>query len=97
MVKPEVLIERIRESFDESRLVYTQGSCYRFFLILRTVYPDAEAYYDWVEGHVYTKIDGKFYDIRGRCANAPKDLERLNDTHLAKTAHRWKYGKGSVV
>lgn len=56
------LITAIRESFGGSIAVYTCGNCYQFYEILKSVFPDAEAY---GSGHVYTKIDGKFYDIRG--------------------------------
>jgi hypothetical protein len=47
------------------RFIYTNGSCYEFFKILRNLYPEAELWYDYVEGHVYTKIDKFWYDIRG--------------------------------
>ena len=43
--------------------MYTEGSCYHFYLILKEVFPDAEPYYD--NDHIVTKIDGKFYDITG--------------------------------
>lgn len=88
---PDVLIERIRESFDESVVVFTMGSCYKLFLILRTIYPDAEAYYDWNVGHVYTKIDGSYYDIKGKHVFAEGDLEPMANSHLLRNAHRWKY------
>lgn len=63
MNKVESFISKVRDSFIGSQQVYTEGSCYHFYLILKEVFPDAEAYYD--EDHVITKIDGKFYDITG--------------------------------
>jgi len=59
----EEFISTIRDSFVGSQQVYTEGSCYHFYLILKKVYPKAEPYYDL--DHVITKIDGKFYDITG--------------------------------
>ena len=56
------IITTIRESFGGSIAVYTCGNCYQFYEILKAIFPDAEAY---GSGHVYTKIDGKFYDIKG--------------------------------
>lgn len=39
------------------------GACFKLFLILRAVYPKAEPYYD--VNHIVTKINNRFYDIRG--------------------------------
>ena len=59
----ESFIARIRDSFIGSQQVYTEGSCYHFYLILKEVFPQAECWYD--QDHVLTKIDGKYYDIVG--------------------------------
>lgn len=72
-------------------LLYTQGGCYELFLLLREIFPDAEPWYDQVEGHVYTKIGNAYYDIKGK-------RYRLNETacpmtdepNWMKRAHRWK-------
>lgn len=64
-------IQTVRESFGGSIAVYTVGNCYQFFEILESIFPDAKAYYDG--NHVWTKIDGKYYDIRGL-----KDLDDAN-------------------
>jgi hypothetical protein len=63
MSKVESFIEKVRSSFIGSQQVYTEGSCYHFYLILKEVFPDAECWAD--EGHIVTKIDNKFYDITG--------------------------------
>ena len=64
--------------------IYTKGKCYHLFLILKTLYPEAECWYTRGEGHVYTKINSKFYDINGICYKIPKDIEKL----CHKTGHR---------
>lgn len=92
-LQPENLIALIRDSFDESVLVYTTGSCYRLYLILRMVFPEAEPYYDWEEGHVYTKIGRAFYDIKGKHVFPEGKIQPMKDTHLLRDAHRWKYGR----
>lgn len=43
--------------------IYTKGSCYNLYVILKHVYPQAVAYGD--EDHIITEIDGKYYDITG--------------------------------
>jgi hypothetical protein len=67
-----------------------RGGCFEFYKILKAAFPQAEPYYDEVDGHVYTLIDGKFYDIRGR--RYLKDDETspmMENTRLMKDAHRW--------
>jgi hypothetical protein len=59
----ENFIATIRDSFIGSQQVYTEGSCYHFYLILKQVFPQAECWYDL--DHVITKIDERFYDITG--------------------------------
>lgn len=63
MTTPESFISKIRDSFVGSQQVYTEGSCYHFYLILKEVFPEAESWYD--QDHILTKIDSKFYDITG--------------------------------
>ena len=63
MINVENFIATIRDSFIGSQQVYTEGSCYHFYLILKQVFPDAEPYYDL--DHIVTKIGDKFYDITG--------------------------------
>ena len=63
MINIDTFIAKIRDSFVGSQQVYTEGSCYHFYLILKEVFPDAEAYYD--QEHIITKIGDKFYDITG--------------------------------
>ena len=64
--RPTVLffIQTIRNSFGGSVEVYTKGSCYQFYKILKQVFPQATAWYNI--DHVITEINGKFYDITGR-------------------------------
>ena len=60
-------ISVIKNSFYGSEIVYTHGSCYQFFLILKQVFPSAKAYYN--NNHVITKIGTKYYDINGTVYN----------------------------
>lgn len=61
-------IASVRESFPDAVEVYTCGSCYRFYQILKQVFPEAVAYYD---GHVITKIGLGYYDITGQVQRGP--------------------------
>lgn len=74
------VIKVIRESFGGSIAVYTMGNCYQFYEILKAIFPEAEAY---ESGHVFTKIDGQFYDIRGKL-DRDLDLRPITDPEMIK-------------
>ena len=82
----EKVITAIRESHPDIEELYMNGQCYNFHLILRSICPTAEAWYDWIEGHIYTKIENIWYDIRGKhyrvsCYCLPLDY--------STKPHRW--------
>lgn len=60
---PLLIINTIRDSFIGAEEVYTKGSCYQFYKILKIMFPEAICYYDCY--HVITKIGDKYYDITG--------------------------------
>ncbi|WP_444358949.1 hypothetical protein [Phyllobacterium chamaecytisi] len=65
-----------------------EGQCYNFFKILRSVWPQAECWYDQMDGHVYTLIDGKWYDIRGQHLKVSQHCSPLNHQQQDKP-NRW--------
>lgn len=89
----EGFIATIRDSFIGSQQVYTEGSCYHFYLILKQVFPDAKPFYDL--NHVITEIDGKYYDITGEVRKDPActPYERLPGYDLKAPYNIYKYGK----
>ena len=84
----EKLISSIRNSHPDMVELYTEGQCYNFHLILRSVYPDAVAWYDYIEGHVYSKIGNYWYDIRGKHYRLGKVSSILSHSDGHKP-HRW--------
>lgn len=84
----ERLLAALRSGWPHMVPLFTQGQCLTMFHALRAIYPQAEAWYSRIEGHVYTKIDGRFYDIRGRHLRTPADLEPLDWRH-GDRPHRW--------
>lgn len=76
-------IKAIRESFHESYIVYCFGGCYGFYTILKSIYPEAKAYFlDSEREHIITKIGDNYYDITGKV---------YGDGHikLKKDDHDW--------
>lgn len=57
------LIAEIRNSHSKMEEIFLNGSCLNFHMILRSVYPESEPYFNI--NHIITKIDDKFYDITG--------------------------------
>lgn len=90
----EEFISTIRDSFIGSQQVYTEGSCYHFYLILKQVFPNAEAYYDL--DHVITKISDKYYDITGEIRRdaTSTQYERLPSYGLKAPYNIYKLNNG---
>ncbi|TVO70899.1 hypothetical protein FHP88_15710 [Sedimenticola selenatireducens] len=84
------VISAIRQSYREAVIVYLNGGCYQFFLILKAIFPDAKPFYDGIEGHVVTKIGSRFYDITGEIKKTHA-YPLSNEPRIARSAHRWKY------
>lgn len=84
----ERFLASLRSGWPDMVPLFMQGQCLTMFLALRAIHPQAEAWYSFREGHVYTKIDGRFYDIRGRHLRLPTDLHLLDWKHGDKP-HRW--------
>lgn len=57
------IIANIRDSHPDMVSTYTQGGCMWFFTILRSIFPEAVAFYN--SDHIITKIDKHYYDITG--------------------------------
>lgn len=45
--------------------IFTNGSSYDLFTIIKTIYPEAEAYRSEKTGQIITRVADKFYDING--------------------------------
>lgn len=58
------IISNIRNSHSEMVNIFSYGSCMNFFVILKSIFPEAVAY-DNIH-HVITRIDDKYYDITGQ-------------------------------
>jgi len=89
-------ITSVRSSCSHSIATYTMGNCFGFYRILQAVFPEAKPYE--TGGHVITKIDDKYYDIRGEVdmniikANPIID-ESLHDHNIWSDERRIEYSK----
>jgi len=69
-------IELVRNSFDGSEVVYTQGSCVKFSMILKHIYPTGKILYDL--SHAIFEYEGNYFDING-FANHTKNHIPIED------------------
>lgn len=100
MIKPSVLVNDITILINLIKDIFPQqvdveyvgknGKCYQVALVLKHVYPKAEIHYSQIEGHVYTLIDGNYYDIDGIHFSVPPDTELL-DHRRGHKPHRWHH------
>lgn len=58
-------IKELRSSSDIIYNIFTEGSCFRLFKILKILNNRAEPYWSDRDNHCITKIDNIFYDIGG--------------------------------
>lgn len=57
--------------------IYLNGSCYKFHLLLKKMYPSSIGYISKEKNHIITKYRNKFYDITG-IVNDYHDYTMLN-------------------
>lgn len=95
MLKPDpvlAFLSELRYSVPDAEKVFRYGNCFKLWRLLRTVWPEAVAYYDGVEGHVYVRIGENYYDIRGKRLRGEAGLYRLLDEpRIFRQAFRWCY------
>ncbi len=59
-------LKELRDSSDIIYDIYTKGSCFRLYSILKTIDNSSEAYWSDTDNHCITKIGACYYDIGGR-------------------------------
>ena len=68
-MKVENFLKELKDSADIQYKIFTEGSCFRLYCILKTIWEDAQVYWSDRDGHAITKIDGKYYDIGGQVSS----------------------------
>lgn len=83
----------MRKNIKQADVMFTQGKCYQLYLMLSDLYPQAVAWYEPVDGHVFTEIDGKFYDINGEYESLPERSHLFDENMLSSLSNalEWDY------
>jgi hypothetical protein len=63
-------LKELRDSADIQYKIFTEGSCFRLYCMLKTIFPKAKPYWSDIDGHAITKINGKYYDIGGEISSS---------------------------
>lgn len=58
-------LKELRDSADIQFKIFTQGSCFRLYLIVKTIFPKAKPFWSDLDNHCIIKLKGKYYDIGG--------------------------------
>lgn len=58
-------ITALRETDGYIKSIFMEGSCYRFHLLLKKMYPESKPCINLKEDHVVTLYKGVMYDING--------------------------------
>lgn len=85
------IIKAIRESDPLVEHIYTQGGCYQFHLILKSIHPEAKPMrVDKDNGvHIVTQIDEHLYDIKGKVL---KPVREMTDDQI-REAEQYQFSK----
>ena len=59
-------LKELKESYHLNAKIYTEGSCFRLFKMLKTIFPSAKPFYSQADGHWIIRIEDEFYDINGQ-------------------------------
>lgn len=59
------LINSLRDTDRAIEVIYMNGSCYRFHLFLKELFPQALPLISNEKDHIITNIDGRYFDITG--------------------------------
>jgi len=90
-MNPLTIIAAIRIGIKDAHKRFHTGGCFQLYRILKHIYPLAEAWYDPIAGHVYTRIDDGFYDIDGKHEQGGKWHRMSDDEMLLAKAFEWDF------
>lgn len=89
-----LFLSELRDCVPHAEEVFRNGNCFRLYKLMRITWPEAVAYYDGVEGHVYVRIGTNYYDILGKRLKGGRGLYRLLDEpRIFREAFRWRYSQ----
>jgi hypothetical protein len=80
-------IEQLRKSDRYISEIYLFGSCYKFYEMIKSIAPDADAYMTSNEAHVVVFLYGEYFDITGIVHD---DFIPMNEA-MHEVAKKWSF------
>lgn len=93
MTTPLKIIDELRKSDEYIETIFKQGSCYRFHLFLKALFPTATPLINRKKDHVVSEINGRLYDITGVAKGVFYELDR-KDLSLVES---WSFKKNRAL
>lgn len=78
-------LKELRESSERIFIIFTKGSCFRLYNILKTFEPTAQPYWSDLCNHAIVKINKVYYDIGGEVT---QEYAENNNYYLILEKHR---------
>lgn len=89
-MRPIDFITALNQSDPIVKTIYSNGGCYQFYKLLKTIFPKARACINIEKNHVVTEICGELYDIEGYAKGV---FNLLTDEKDIKMCEEWGFSK----
>ena len=92
-------LKELKSSYHKNEMIYTEGSCFRLYAILKIIFPKASPYYSSLDGHWVTEIYARYYDINGEISLeyiTDKKYEKVTDERTLTSAYIPTYKRQST-
>jgi hypothetical protein len=87
-------INSIRQTDQYIEMIYMNGACYQFHLMLKKFAPECEPYISKEKNHVITKYAGRYYDITGEVSG--NWYTPMTESEI-EMASRWSFHRTKVI
>ena len=90
----EKFIKAIRQTDKYIEMIYMNGACYQFHLLLSAFFQDCIPFINHEKNHVITKYQDKFYDITGEVSG--DNYTQMTQSEI-DMAGEWSFYKTKVI
>ena len=99
MIPIDEFLDALRNSDEYIEYIYTRGSCYKFHLFLKKLWPEAIPYIHENKDHIVSRIGEYFYDITGRIETKFEVLydELTEEDILNERVEKWSFYRNQLL
>jgi len=87
-------INALRQTDRYIEMIYVNGACYQFHLLLKTFFPESEAFINKEKDHVITRHCGIYYDITGEVSG--NGYTPINESEI-DMASAWSFHRTKMI